>query len=285
MKLASFTHEGRSGFGIVRDDALVDLAERGFGQSLKQVLRRGALDEVRAVADAADADLSLADVILQPPVVSPGKVFCIGVNYRKHVLEMGRDLPTHPWVFTRSADSFVGHGESMIRPSVSEQFDFEGELSLVIGKTAHRVDAGAALDQVAGYCCLNDGSIRDFQRHSGQFTPGKNFWRSGAVGPWLATADEVGDPANLELETRLNGEVMQSAPTSDLIFDIPTLIEYCSSFARLEPGDVIATGTPGGVGAARRPPVWLRGGDTVEVSISGIGTLANLVEDLSLIHI
>ena len=279
MKLASFTHEGRSGFGIVRDDALVDLAERGFGQSLKQVLRRGALDEVRAVADAADADLSLADVILQPPVVSPGKVFCIGVNYRKHVLEMGRDLPTHPWVFTRSADSFVGHGESMIRPSVSEQFDFEGELALVIGKTAHRVDAGAALDHVAGYCCLNDGSIRDFQRHSGQFTPGKNFWRSGAVGPWLATADEVGDPANLELETRLNGEVMQSAPTSDLIFDIPTLIEYCSSFARLEPGDVIATGTPGGVGAARRPPVWLRGGDTVEVSISGIGTLANLVED------
>ena len=279
MKLASFTHEGRSGFGIVRDDALVDLAERGFGQSLKQVLRRGALDEVRAVADAADADLSLADVTLQPPVVSPGKVFCIGVNYRKHVLEMGRDLPTHPWVFTRSADSFVGHGESMIRPSVSEQFDFEGELALVIGKTAHRVDAGAALDHVAGYCCLNDGSIRDFQRHSGQFTPGKNFWRSGAVGPWLATADEVGDPANLELETRLNGEVMQSAPTSDLIFDIPTLIEYCSSFARLEPGDVIATGTPGGVGAARRPPVWLRGGDTVEVSISGIGTLANLVED------
>ena len=279
MKLASFTHEGRSGFGIVRDDALVDLAERGFGQSLKQVLRRGALDEVRAVADAADADLSLADVILQPPVVSPGKVFCIGVNYRKHVLEMGRDLPTHPWVFTRSADSFVGHGESMIRPSVSEQFDFEGELALVIGKTAHRVDAGAALDHVAGYCCLNDGSIRDFQRHSGQFTPGKNFWRSGAMGPWLATADEVGDPANLELETRLNGEVMQSAPTSDLIFDIPTLIEYCSSFARLEPGDVIATGTPGGVGAARRPPVWLRGGDTVEVSISGIGTLANLVED------
>lgn len=279
MKLASFTHAGRSGFGIVRDDALVDLAERGLGQSLKQALASAALDEMRAVADATDTDIPLGDVTLLPPVVNPGKVFCIGVNYRKHVLEMGRDLPERPWVFTRSADSFVGHGSSMIRPAVSEQFDFEGELALVIGKTAHRVDAASALNHIAGYCCLNDGSIRDFQRHSGQFTPGKNFWRSGAMGPWLVTADEVGDPAALELETRLNGEVMQSAPTSDLIFDIPTLIEYCSTFARLEPGDVIATGTPGGVGAARKPPVWLRDGDTIEVSISGIGTLANPVVD------
>ena len=279
MKLASFIHEGRSGFGVVRDDALVDLTQRGLGQSLKRVLASGALDEVRAAADAADADLPLGEVTLLPPVVNPGKVFCIGVNYRKHVLEMGRDLPEHPWVFTRSADSFVGHGEGMIRPSVSEQFDFEGELALVIGKTAHRVDAGAALEHVAGYCCLNDGSIRDFQRHSGQFTAGKNFWRSGAMGPWLVTADEVADPAGLELETRLNGEVMQSAPVSDLIFDVPTLIEYCSTFARLEPGDVIATGTPGGVGAARKPPVWLRDGDTVEVTISRIGTLMNPVAD------
>lgn len=279
MRIASFIHDGRSGFGIVREDGLVDLAERGLGQSLKQVLGRGALDEVRAVAATADADLSLADVALQPPVVNPGKVFCIGVNYRNHVVEMGRELPTHPWVFTRSADSFVGHGSSLVRPAVSEQFDYEGELALVIGRTAHRVDSASALDYVAGYCCLNDGSVRDFQRHSGQFTPGKNFWRSGAMGPWLVTADEIGDPAGLELETRLNGKVMQSAPTSDLIFDIPALIEYCSTFARLEPGDVIATGTPGGVGAARKPPVWLRGGDTIEVSISRIGTLANPVVD------
>ena len=279
MKLASYTHNGRSGFGVVRDDHLVDLTGRDFGKSLKQALAGGALGEMRALADTAEAGLSVNDVTLLPPVVSPGKVFCIGVNYRKHVLEMGRDLPEHPWVFTRSADSFVGHGESMLRPAVSEQFDFEGELALVIGKTAHRVAADAALDYVAGYCCLNDGSIRDFQRHSGQFTPGKNFWRSGAMGPWLVTADEVGDPAGLALETRLNGEVMQAAPTSDLIFDVPTLIEYCSTFARLEPGDVIATGTPGGVGAARKPPVWLQDGDTVEVSISGIGTLTNTVVD------
>ena len=279
MKLASYTNNGQSGFGVMVDGGLVDCTSRGVGQSLKQALSSGALEAIRKIADGAVADLPVDDVTLAPPIVNPGKVFCVGVNYRKHVLEMGRDLPTHPWVFTRSADSFVGHGNAMIRPAVSEQFDFEGELALVIGKTAHRVDADAALDHVAGYCCLNDGSIRDFQRHTAQFTPGKNFWRSGAMGPWLVTADEVGDPAELELETRLNGEVMQSAPTSDLIFDIPKLIEYCSTFARLEPGDVIATGTPGGVGAARKPPVWLRAGDTIEISISRIGTLVNTVAD------
>ena len=279
MKLASYISSGRPGFGVVVGDSLIECSGRGVGHSLKQALAADALDEVRAIAERAAPDVSINDVTLLPPVVKPGKVFCIGVNYRKHVLEMGRDLPEHPWVFTRSADSFVGHGGDMLCPAVSEQFDFEGELALVIGKTAHRVNAAAALDYVAGYCCLNDGSIRDYQRHSGQFTAGKNFWRSGAIGPWLVSADEVGDPAALQLETRLNGEVMQSAPTSDLIFDVPTLIEYCSTFARLEPGDIIATGTPGGVGAARQPPVWLRGGDTIEISISGIGTLTNSVVD------
>ncbi len=277
MKLASYTSNGRTGFGVVVDDGIVDCS--GVGQSLKQTLVAGALDEMRAIANEASASLAIDEASLLPPIVNPGKVFCIGVNYRKHILEMGRELPEHPWVFTRSADSFVGHGDRMLRPAVSEQYDFEGELAVVIGKRAHRVDAASALDYVAGYCCLNDGSIRDFQRHSGQFTAGKNFWRSGAMGPWLVTADEVGDPAALQLETRLNGEIMQKAPTSDLIFDIPALIEYCSTFARLEPGDVIATGTPGGVGAARKPPVWLRDGDTIEVSISGIGTLINKVVD------
>ncbi len=277
MRLASYTSNGRTGFGVVVGGGIVDCL--GMGQSLKQMLAAGALDEIRALTDGVEADVAIDNVRLLPPIVSPGKVFCIGVNYRKHVLEMGRDLPENPWVFTRSADSFVGHGDNMLRPAVSEQFDFEGELAVVIGRTAHRVAAASALDHVAGYCCLNDGSIRDFQRHSGQFTAGKNFWRSGAMGPWLVTADEAGDPATLQLETRLNGEVVQSAPTSDLIFDVPTLIEYCSTFARLEPGDVIATGTPGGVGAARNPPLWLQDGDTIEISISGIGTLTNTVVD------
>ena len=168
----------------------------------------------------------------------------------------------------------------MIRPvSVSENYDFEGELAVIIGRAAHRVAASDAFAFVAGYSCLNDGSIRDFQRHSGQFTPGKNFLKSGSLGPWLVTRDEIEDVRGLTLETRLNDELMQSASTSDLIFDIPKLIEYCTTFTRLEPGDIIATGTPGGVGAARTPPVWMKPGDTIEVSISGIGVLRNSIAD------
>jgi len=279
MKLASYVVENQSRFGRVLDNGIIDLTDHGVGRSLKHVLSAGELGKIGELTSALTPDVEMDDVRFLPCVPNPGKVFCVGVNYKKHVLEMGRDLPEHPWVFTRTPDSFVGHGESMLRPSVSEQFDFEGELAVVIGKTAHRVSASVALDHVAGYCCLNDGSIRDFQRHSGQFTAGKNFYHSGSMGPWLVTADEIGNPAELDLETRLNGEVMQSSPVSDLIFDIQTLIEYCSTFARLEPGDVIATGTPGGVGAARTPPVWLQAGDTIEVSISGIGVLRNEIVD------
>ena len=279
MKLASYVVGGKPGFGVVTDEGIIDLADRGVGRSLKHAMASGSLDKIKEVAAGLKADLPLADVEFEPCIPNPGKVFCIGINYRKHVLEMGRDLPEHPWVFTRTPDSFVGHDQDLLRPAVSEQFDFEGELAVVIGKTAHRVSASDALDHIAGYCCLNDGSIRDFQRHSSQFTAGKNFYRSGSMGPWLVTADEVGDAADLAVETRLNGEVMQASSTSDLIFDIPTLIEYCSTFARMEPGDVIATGTPGGVGAARKPPVWMKAGDTIEVSVARVGVLSNKVAD------
>jgi 2-keto-4-pentenoate hydratase/2-oxohepta-3-ene-1,7-dioic acid hydratase in catechol pathway len=195
---------------------------------------------------------------------SQKKILCVGVNYRPHIEEMGREIPEHPVVFTRFASSLVGHGEPVIRPRVSEQFDFEGELAVVIGKTARYVSRESALDYVGGYCCFLDGSVRDWQRHTMQFTAGKNFEKSGAMGPVIAAA-EVDDPAALELTTRVNGEVMQHGRVADLVFDIPYLIEYCSTFAQLRPGDVIATGTPGGVGAARTPPAWLRNGDVVEV--------------------
>jgi 2-keto-4-pentenoate hydratase/2-oxohepta-3-ene-1,7-dioic acid hydratase in catechol pathway len=279
MKLASYVVGGKPGFGVVTDEGIIDLADRGVGRSLKHAMASGSLDKIKEVAAGLKPGLSQADVEFEPCIPNPGKVFCIGINYRKHVLEMGRDLPEYPWVFTRTPDSFVGHGQDLLRPAVSEQFDFEGELAVVIGKTAHRVSASDALHHIAGYCCLNDGSIRDFQRHSSQFTAGKNFYRSGSMGPWLVTADEVGDAADLVVETRLNGEVMQASSTSDLIFDIPTLIEYCSTFARMEPGDVIATGTPGGVGAARKPPVWMKAGDTIEVSVARVGVLSNKVAD------
>ena len=191
---------------------------------------------------------------------------------------MGREVPEYPVVFVRFPSSLVGDGEAIVRPAVSGKFDFEGELGVVIGKEAHRVSRARALDYVAGYCCFMDGSVRDWQRHTTQFTPGKNFDRSGAIGS-ITSADAIPDPSTLELTTRVNGQVMQSASVSELVFDVPYLIEYCSTFMTLRPGDVIATGTPGGVGAARTPPVWLKAGDIVEVEISGIGTLTNPVCD------
>ena len=208
------------------------------------------------------------------------KILCVGVNYRPHIEEMGRDIPEYPVVFVRFGSSLVGDGEPIIRPRASEQFDFEGELAVVIGKTARHVSCEDAFNYIAGYCCFLDGSVRDWQRHTGQFTAGKNFEQSGAIGPMVSAAD-ISDPAVLELTTRVNGEVMQRGRVADLVFDIPTLLEYCSTFAELNPGDVIATGTPGGVGAARKPPVWLKDGDLVEVEISGIGVLRNAVRDES----
>ena len=211
---------------------------------------------------------------------SARKVLCVGVNYRPHIEEMGREVPDYPVVFTRFPSSLVQHGEAIIRPAASEQFDFEGELAVVIGKPARHVSRDDALDYVAGYCCFMDGSVRDWQRHTMQFTAGKNFERSGAIGPTVAAAD-IRDPAALELTTRVNGAVMQKGRVADLVFDIPCLIEYCSTFTELQPGDIIATGTPGGVGAARTPPAWLKGGDVVEVEIPGIGVLSNPVRDES----
>lgn len=208
------------------------------------------------------------------------KILCVGVNYRPHIEEMGREVPDYPVVFIRFSSSLVGPDEPVIRPRVSEQFDFEGELAVVIGKTARHVQRAHALEHVAGYCCFLDGSVRDWQRHTGQFTAGKNFDRSGAIGPMVPVA-EIPDPAALQLTTRVNGELMQQGRVSDLVFDIPSLIEYCSTFTELRSGDIIATGTPGGVGAARRPPVWLRDGDLVEVEIPGIGVLRNPVRDES----
>lgn len=190
---------------------------------------------------------------------------------------MGREKPDYPTLFTRFPDSLVGHGEALVRPRLSTEYDYEGELAIVIGKPARYVAAAQALDYVAGYTCFLDGSVRDWQRHTTQFIPGKNFPATGGCGPWLVTTDEIPDPARLQLKTRVNGEVLQAAPVSDLCFDVRRIIEYCSSFCQLNPGDIIATGTPSGVGVARKPPRWLTPGDLVEVDISGIGILRHRV--------
>jgi len=276
MKLCSFRKDGKDSYGIVTGSGIVDLAPAAgeLGRDLKEALEKGSLERIRAHA-GDKAGIDIASVQFLPVIPNPGKIFCIGINYKSHLAETGREAPAQPMIFTRFADSQAGHLQPMIRPKVSEKLDFEGELAVIIGKKARHVSAAGALGCVAGYSAYNDGSVRDWQRHTSQFTPGKNFPQTGGFGPWLVTTDEIPDPSALTLQTRLNGVVVQEAKTDDLIFPVPQLIEYCSIFTTLNPGDVIITGTTGGVGAYRQPPLWMKPGDVVEVEISSIGVLRN----------
>lgn len=281
MRISSYlTPDGRASYGIARDGKLHD-AGAALGATypdLRAVLAAGALSELDAAA-AKGATFDLSEVTLLSPVPNPDKIICIGLNYLTHIAETGRDRPSHPPIFTRYPSSVVGHDVPLIRPKVSDWFDFEGEFAVVIGKEGRNIPESAAMSYVAGYSCFNDGSIRDYQRHTSQFWPGKNFDQSGSMGPWLVTADEMTDPAAQTLETRLDGEVMQSTSISDLAFNIPQLIAYLSVVTKLLPGDVIATGTPGGVGLFRDPKVFMKPGSKIEVEISGIGVLTNVIED------
>ena len=280
MRVMSFEIDGRRTFGIVKGDSVVDAGKRLGGQKgLRDVLVGGELAALRRL-EGERPDYALADVTFLPPIAdAAAKLLCIGINYMPHIKEMGRERPEYPVVFVRFADSIVGHGQPLVRPRASERFDYEGELAVVIGKRARHVSRARAFDYVAGYSCFNDGSIRDYQRHSPQFTPGKNFHHSGSFGPWLVTTDEQPDPGKLRLRTRLNAEMVQDESVGELCFDVAQLIEYCSTWTQLEPGDVIVTGTPGGVGAGRTPPLWMKAGDTVEVDIAGIGVLKNPIVD------
>ena len=281
MKLASFIVQGRSSYGVVEGDQIIDLEslKPTLGSDLKQAIGHNRLNEMSAARLASLPRIPLAEVTFLPVIPNPGKVLCIGINYATHVRETGREMPTYPMIFTRFADSQTAHLHPIVRPKASHKLDFEGELAVVIGKPARHVKQADALDYVAGYACYNDGSVRDWQKHTIQFIPGKNFPNTGGFGPWLVTSDEIGDPQDLELTTRLNGEVMQHTSTSDMIFDVRKLIEYCSTFTELAPGDVIVSGTTGGVGAFREPPVWMKPGDEVEIEISRIGILRNSIVD------
>jgi 2-keto-4-pentenoate hydratase/2-oxohepta-3-ene-1,7-dioic acid hydratase in catechol pathway len=251
---------------------IADLGERW--PSLKAML------EAQAVVEAAKAATSApripqADIAWLPVIPDPAKILCIGLNYETHRQETGRAEAEYPAVFTRYPDSQLGHRGDIVRPQVSERLDYEGELAVIIGKPGRYISEADAMDHIAGYSCYNDGSVRDWQRHTHQFAPGKNFPLTGAFGPWLVTTDEVGDPARLTITTRVNEAVVQQAGIDQMIFPIARLIAYCSSFTPLAPGDVIATGTPGGVGDKRVPPLYLQPGDRVEVEIGGVGTLIN----------
>lgn len=224
-------------------------------------------------------DGEVAGCRFAPPIPRPGAIWCVGLNYEDHRIETGRAKAPYPTLFTRFPVCLVGAGAPLVRPAVSSQLDYEGELAVVIGRTGRHISEARALEHVAGYACFNDASVRDFQGHSSQFGPGKNFHRTGGFGPWIVTADEVPEPQDLEIRTRVNGEVMQESHTSRMTWNARELIAYLSKITPLLPGDVIATGTPSGVGVARTPQVFLKPGDVVEVEISSVGVLRNPVAD------
>ena len=276
MKLLSFAHEGRTSFGIQTSGGVLDLGTAEC-PDLRSALAQG-LDLTQAASHSARLR-PVDQITWLPPIPAPDKILCVGYNYRTHLVETNTPIPAYPSFFVRFPGSQVGQGQPMVRPLLSEKFDFEGELAVVIGRAGRHIAEAAALSHVAGYACFAENSVRDYQRHSAQATPGKNFEASGAFGPCLVTPDEFGDVGAHILVTRLNGQEMQRSGLDDLIFPVPKLIAYASSFARLLPGDVIVTGTPGGVGSGRKPPVWMKGGDELEVEISGIGVLRNPVID------
>ena len=277
MRLASFKSNGQARFGAVIDGGVVDLTTADVPELRTALACWDAAEFRRRVERGLPVDTQAMEWL--PPIVAPEKILCVGYNYRKHLLETGKELPSHPSIFVRFPDAQVGCDQPVIRPRHSTMFDYEGELAVVIGRGGRHVAAGDALAHVAGYACFAENSVRDYQRHTAQATAGKNFEHSGAFGPWLVTVDEIPDPAALTLVTRLNGQEMQRSGVDDLIFPIPELIAYISQFTRLATGDVIVTGTPEGIGSARKPPVWMRAGDVLEIEISGIGILRNTVQD------
>jgi len=280
MKLASFRVQDRNTWGTVDDMSVRDIGTVLASEypDLKSCIAQGALEAAREASSHAP-EYGADDVTWLPVIPMPEKIFCVGLNYETHRKETGRAMVERPTIFARFPNTQTGHLTNILRPRVSTNLDFEGELAVIIGKAGRYIAREEAFDHISGFACYNDGSVRDWQHHTHQFTPGKNFPRTGSFGPWMVTADEFADLGSRRIMTRLNGETVQEAKLGEMIFDIPTLIEYCSSFNPLVPGDVIVTGTPGGVGVKRTPPLWMKPGDVVEVEIDGIGVLRNGIAD------
>lgn len=281
MKVVSFVRNGKSSYGVVVNDGIVDVGAKLGAKypDLVAVLKAGALAEVEAATKGAAADLPYEGTTLLPVIPNPGKIVCVGVNYDEHRREMGREPPGHPTIFVRFPESQVAHNQPLLKPAESDKLDYEAELAVIIGKRGYKVSEDDAFSIVAGYSCYNDGSVRDWQTHTGQFTPGKNFNATGGFGPWMVTADEIPDAQKLAIQSRLNGQVMQSSNTDLMTFNIRKIIKYVTTFTPLEPGDVIATGTPGGVGTKRNPPVYMKDGDIIEIEIEKVGLLRNPVKN------
>ncbi len=284
MRLLSYTHNDRESWGAIAADGVIDL-RIALGDKYPTLLDFIASDDYArrdVLLAGKKADVPLSAIRYLPVITKPEKIICLVRNYMDHhkeVLAAGlkRELAKFPPIFLRVWRANVGHNEPLVRPKVSDQFDWEGELAVIIGKGGRHIPKEKAMEHIAGYSIFNDGSIREWQFHAQQIAAGKNFIGTGPFGPWMVTKEEIADPANLKLEVRLNGQLMQSSNTNNLIFDIPTIINYCSTIFDLVPGDVLATGTPAGVGWSRKPPIFLKPGDVCEVEIEEIGILRNPV--------
>jgi 2-keto-4-pentenoate hydratase/2-oxohepta-3-ene-1,7-dioic acid hydratase in catechol pathway len=281
MKLISFLNKNTASYGIVKGDQVLDLTPILGAQAsdLKTLIAKNLVSAAADAAKTASFNLKLSDLALLPPIPNPGKIFCVGLNYADHVRETGRELTEKAAIFTRFADSQVGHGEALVRPPESVRFDYEGEIAIVIGQGGRRIKEADAWNHIAGYSCYNEGSIRDWQNFTTQWIAGKNWWHSGAFGPWLVTSDEIKPNQKMTLTTKLNGTELQRATTDMMIHSIPSQIAYISTFTPLEAGDVIVTGTPGGVGNKRVPPVYMKAGDIVEIEVDAVGILHNTIRD------
>ena len=278
MKLASFRIQNKATWGLVDGARVRDIGAAIPFPDLRTFLEQQAWGLLASATPSAPS-CSVDEVRWLPVIPNPEKIFCVGLNYETHRRETGRAVVEHPTIFVRFSNTQTGHLTNIVRPRVSTHLDFEGELAVIIGKPGRYIPPEEAFDHVAGFSCYNDGSVRDWQHHTHQFTPGKNFPHTAGFGPWMVTRDEFTELGSKQIATRLNGETVQQARLGEMIFDIPTLINYCSSFSPLVAGDVIATGTPGGVGAKRTPPLWMKPGDIVEVEIDGIGVLRNGIAD------
>lgn len=284
MRLVAFKGADGSRVGVVKEDGVIDLtavdsnAPRTIAAAIRED-RMGELAELAAKADASNR-LDYDSLDFELPVADPGKILCLGLNYMDHVAEGPFNKPDFPAIFMRSPTSLVPHGKPIIRPLQSETMDYEAELAVIIGKKSRHLTLANALDAIAGYSCFNDGSVREYQRHTIQWTMGKNFDQTGPFGPVVVTPDELPEAAHgLKIECHLNGETVQSSTTDMMIFKVAETLVYITEGLTLEPGDVVMMGTPSGVGHARKPPLWMRDGDTVEIEIEGIGVLRNPIQD------
>jgi acylpyruvate hydrolase len=283
MRLITFSHNGQEQIGVRNNDRVIPVASLSpaFGDSIESLLRHEQLDELATrVQECDDSGIPQGEIQYLPLIPRPGKIICIGRNYAAHAAEGGADTPSYPEIFFRGATSLVAHNAPIIRPHCSDKLDFEGEFAFVVGKACRHATLDNALEHIAGYTLFNDATLRDYQRFSTQWTIGKNFDGTGAFGPELVTCDELPDGLQgLTLLSRLNGQEMQNGKIDDLVFPVRQLVVMLSECLTLEPGDVVVTGTPAGVGYARKPPVWMKHGDSIEVEVEGLGVLRNSVQD------